>query len=292
MNINPRIVIASCLGLFFVFGAFVLSSDETYAEPDPRLTAVTGPAPEREYIPVQDTDGDGTADWKKLLPRATNWLTASTTGTTTAATSTHTELFAKQTLEQLMNAGIYGAYGNNTDTILAYSNEFINKLAVDELYTESDIIVSQNTSETALRAYGNRVAGITIENSVDREIESELSILNQATQTQDPESLADLMIIAAAYEQIVYDMLATQVPYTYTKEHLDLINTYNAILVDIRAMQQVFTDPLYALVRVKRYEEDGKGLFQAVTNLYVKLHQDGIRWGEHDTASKFIRVNL
>ncbi|MEX0930995.1 MAG: hypothetical protein WDZ68_01740 [Candidatus Paceibacterota bacterium] len=292
MNMNPRIFIASFIGILFVCGAFVLSSKQTVAAPDPRINAVTGPAPERDYIPVTDADGDGVADWKQILPKESHWLaTRDTIGTTTATTThTHTELFAKKTLEQIMNMRMNAGFGNTTSPLMDYSREYINSLATDKLFNKRDVLITQDTSNAALRAYGNSVAKITIENSVEQDIESELSILHKATETQNPDALADLRIIVNAYQSIVDDMLATPVPRTYVQEHLDLINTYNAILIDIRAMQQLFDDPLYTLVRTNRYEGDGKGLYQAISNLYLKLHEDAIRWSDGDAVSKFIKV--
>lgn len=294
VSMNPRIIIAVVVGILLIGGAFWLSETRAQPTPDPRREAVTAPAPERDYITIADEDGDGIADWKQTVPKKPAWLTkqiSTTTASTTATSSSHTEAFAVRTLKEMMQSNMYGEFGGNTESIINDSNAYINELATDELYTEADISVTNDQSDATLRVYGNRIATIALNNGVEKDIENELSILHSAMQTQDAEALADLQLIEHSYENMVAAMLATPVPAGYTDVHLNLVNAYEALRVDVVAMQHVFDDPLYALVRLQRYEEDGQGLYQAISDVYLQLHDDGVRWSEDDIASDFIRID-
>lgn len=294
-TISPRILVAATVGLVMVVGAYFITSQPANTAPDPRETAVVGPAPERDFITIDDEDGNGIADWKQTLPERPEWLTERAVATSTEevehASSTHTEVLAQSMLRRMLSNNMLDGFGDSPEEITERSAEYIQMLATDPLYLEGDIVIDNDTSADALRAYGNRVAEITFDNAVAKPVENELDILDTAVQLQSEAALGDLELIAASYEGMVADMLATPVPRTYVTEHLDLINTYNAVAVDIRGMQQTFTDPIYALVRIQRYGDDVYGIYQAISNLYLKLDEDGIEWGDDDIASQFIRID-
>lgn len=264
----------------------MLSLDRTAAAPDPRVQAVVAPAPDRTFIEIDDQDGDGIADWKQTLPSV--GLRATTTASTTP--ETHTRTVAVNALQRLMESNMQPELGEGVEGITGDIDTYIQSLAIDTLLVEADISLSDDTSSTALRAYGNSIARIVRDNAMEGEVATEIELLERALQANDPELLADLARIAASYEGMIADMRALSVPRTYVKEHLDLVNTYQAMLINIRAFEAAFTDPVYSLVRFQRHQEDMRGVWQAIVNVYTELHEDGIRWTDADIASEFITV--
>ena len=87
-------------------------------------------------------------------------------------------------------------------------------------------------------------------------------------------------------------MLSTPVPSSLIREHLSLINVYQALAVDIKSFRNVLTDALPAMVRLRRYPSDAGALYTAISNLYLKLNEVGIQWSESDTASRFISIEI
>lgn len=287
MNINFRIVGASVVGILLVGGAFVLAEkNQEYVDPDPRLGVVAGPAPERSFIETEDKNGDGVADWRE--PFAT--LDTDRVIATGTASTTETGRIAIDTIASLMNARMEGGIAISPEDIVERANFAVAQLAMDTLYTKADIVVSPQTSTAVLHAYGNRVAQITFDNAVEGEVRNEIDILKDVTEGRNAEALEEFTPIIEGYEGMVNDMLATPVPQAYVKEHLDLVNTYNAILQDIKGFKLANDDPLVALARVKRYNDDTRGLFQAIVNLYTKLHEDGITWTEYDVVLQLIDI--
>ncbi len=63
------------------------------------------------------------------------------------------------------------------------------------------------------------------------------------------------------YANTLSDSLRIEVPESFATEHIDLLNAYEAILIDIEAMQVAFSDPIFALARIKNYENDSRTLF-------------------------------
>ena len=62
MNSKLRIGGAVIIGVLLIGGSFIVSPGTGAAVPDPRVEAVVAPAPPRNFIDVDDTDGDGIYD--------------------------------------------------------------------------------------------------------------------------------------------------------------------------------------------------------------------------------------
>lgn len=288
MNSKLRIGGAVIIGVLLIGGSFIVSPGTGAAVPDPRVEAVVAPAPPRNFIDVDDTDGDGIADWKQTLPSFPSMQPSATSST---EVDTHTETLAVQTLQRLMQSNISGGFGEDLGSITGDTQRYIAELATDTFFTEADITISSDTTNAALRSYGNAIARIVRDNALEGSTEGEIVIVGKALRDGTPETLAALAPIIASYDGMIEDMQHIGVPRTLTEEHLDLLNAYNALRIDIDGMRQAFTDPVYALARFQRYQDDAEGLYYAIVNLYTKLHEDGVRWSKGDIASEFIRID-
>lgn len=280
MKINPRIIVSTTIGLILVSGALVM----VYLKPEVENTSqnVLGQTT-RSFIPVDDYDNDGIADWQDTLNISTIYLDdeeASATTTMTKTASLAAELAA------------LSLPGNNiaNDSALKDLSARLAAESVDEQYVSADIRIINNNDEGSLRRYGNRVAEITFEYAPRRGTGNELEILNRAMSMNDPSLIEKLQPIINSYEGMLSAMLVTEVPSSLVREHLSLINVYNAILNDLRAFHKVFEDALPAMTRLRRYQADTEALYLAISNLYLKLDQKGVKWTPADTASSFIKI--
>jgi hypothetical protein len=154
----------------------------------------------------------------------------------------------------------------------------------DTLYTLKDIIPDQASDLSTIREYGNALAVIVERHSIDNI--NEAVILKRALDANDPEMLEALGPIRQAYENMIRDTLALPVPLPLVRQHLDLLNTYQAIQSDIHAMEQAFNDPLLTLLRVKRYEGDALGLVYAFANLYDALKKAGVVYTQDEFSKE------
>lgn len=276
MDFRPSIAIAFVFGLILVVSAFALSRhNESQFVNTPTLTNKNTAT--RTFIDVGDNDKNGIPDWQDSLSIPTINLDDVATKTKTAEVAI-----------ALASNSLNSSTTPKTKTDLSVEIASINK---DTTYTPSDIVTIDDNSDSALRTYGNAVAAITFTYSAPAGTRDELTILNSAfVNDNDPTILAELDPIIISYQQMRDAMLKTPVPSSLIKEHLSLINVYQALLTDITAFRAVFSDALPAMTRFNRYPADANALYTAISNLYLKLNENGIQWSDNDIASKFIRI--
>lgn len=245
---------------------------------------VAAAAPVRGYIPITDSDGDGIPDWRKNLREATiiKLATAETASSTYTPPTTLTGQLAIDLLQRSVLAEGYGEFGESEESILNSAQAMIMKAASDKLYTRADIIISDDNSIEALERYGARVAEIALVRGVPGGTENEAVITKNAMDKNNPALLAELELIAVAYEALRDDMLREPVPRSQINHHTNLTNAYHALSVDVRAMQQAFTDPLLTMTRLKRYQDDADGLYYSLINLYGSLRNDRVVYSATD----------
>lgn len=279
---RKRIAGAFIIGFFIVSGAFVMAKNKVTKS---SAVAVI-PVIERQHIDISDRDKDGVPDWQDALLTEDPIIIATSTATYTPPT-TVTGKFAVSFFKDFIHSKIYGVLGDSKEDLVKKTITQLKKEAVDELFTQDDIQVIANTDTPSLRVYGNQVAQIILDQEVATE--NELMILQDALDYNQPETLEKLSPIATAYGDVLLDLLALEVPPSYTQKHLDLLNALNAVLTDVRAMQNVDHDAMYALLRVKRYQDDALGLSNALTNLFNALYfTDSVRWGAEEPTSRLI----
>lgn len=258
--------------------------------PPPEGNVAAVAAPERQYIQTKDSDGDGTKDWEEELSSEqfktiADPVPATTDGGEYETPDTLTGQFAESFFKDYMQAKMrIGAVGPE-EQVIASAVESIEKVTRDTLFTTRDIVVSPEADLSALRAYGNSVAHIIDTHSIDNI--NETLILKQALDANDPEILTYLKPIREVYEKIIRDTLDLSVPAPLIQEHLNLLNTYEAIHSDIEAMEKAFEDPLLTLARIKRYEDDAAGLLLALANLHEALKAMGIIYAEDEPGAFF-----
>jgi hypothetical protein len=191
-----------------------------------------------------------------------------------AEPKTLTERFARSFFESYVRTD---ASGMLTDESRAqFLDASISSLEVDArdtLYARRDVIIGDD-SEATLRAYGNLILEIIERHSF--QTENELAILERAVQTDSEEDLKKLTNIADAYGKILADTLTLSAPASLVSEHIALVNAYLAIRNNIDAMAGAFSDPIYAIIRVKRYHDDVTALHVALKQVYLRLETAGI----------------
>lgn len=279
MKINPRIIVSTAIGLLLVGSSLIM----VYLKPEVENASqdVSG-QPTRTFIAVDDMNDDGIPDWQDTLNISTIYIDEETS-TTSVMTKTASLAAELATLSLPEN--------NLTDnSTLQDLSVRLAAESIDEQYGRSDIRVTNNNDTDNLRRYGNRVAEITFEYAPPAGTENEMIILNRAMSMNDPSAIEELQPIINSYEGMVSAMLVTEVPSNLVREHLSLINVYNAILNDLRAFHKVFEDALPAMTRLRRYQADTEALYLAISNLYLKLDQNGIKWTPSDIASSFIKI--
>ena len=306
MGGNVRTVAAVFIGTALLGGAF-LFRDTTAGRQEAAVGAiVVTRGAEKQYHETKDSGGDGMRDWEEelrgtdpLVPDAPaeeiteeeNDKPAEAQGFGSDTTSdTAADRFARAFFEQYFRAKESGGEITESERqrLVDSSVALAEQEARDSLFTQAHIRVGANDAIVAQREYGNAVGDIMQRYTVPNE--NEVAILGKALETNDPAELSRLEPIIAAYQSMLNDTLATEVPPSLVKEHLDLLNTLNAILNSVQLMQRAFDDPFSALLRIRRYEDDATGLYYAIDNMRTAFEQAGVIYTQDEPGLFFFSL--
>ncbi len=289
---QKRIITGIFLSTAIVAGALVIQGNHNkniQQNVDDTVPVVVGTAPDRTAIPIADSNGDGVPDWQEALLATTPIAVPTTASSTYTGPDTLTEQFSLEFFERMVRSENSGVFGQSPEALVAASSQALIAEASDELITASAITVSNDTSVAALSRYGESIAAIMITYSEANPV-NEVLVLEAAMQSQDEAVLAALDPKIAAYTAFLEETKKVIVPATMTQEHLNLLNSYQAILNDIIAMRGAFTDPMLALLRLKRYQDDMLGLQVSITNLYESLLTQGATWPSNSVVFSIIGI--
>lgn len=289
---NPKVVGAFLVGFAMVAGAYVISH---FGEPSTQVSnsvyAVNNEAPKRVFIPTADANSDGLEDWQDQFVSAPAVNLDTTNTEEYIPPDTLTGQLGVSIMEGIITAKGAGSIGKNETTVV---NDAIKQLArvatSDKIYDVRDIIIDNNYSDESIRNYGNTLANILINQSVPG-LENELILLRDYLESGQADDLNKLNQLANIYKNYRDETLNTPVPKLFVKEHLDLINVYNAIYQDIETMTKAGEDPMLPYVRLKRYEDDVNGLSLAFKNVYEALVPHARVFGMNDSAMMFANLN-
>lgn len=282
------------IGFALVASALVLSQYRGGIAPqapaqavtDANNEPVTASAPKREAIPVVDSNNDGVPDWQELLNDTEPLVLPDEDSF--AQPETVTGQFALEFFETYVSNEGYGAFARSPEEIVDSASDSIIQQTRDRLYTEQDIKLYAASPEQ-IRQYANAVADIMFAYPLPEETRNEIVIMEEAVTRGNRDALAELTPIQRSYESMVSDMLALPVPRTLMKEHLDLTNVYQALASSIAAMQNTYEDPLPALVRLRRYQDDVIGLNTAIENLFSAAYNQDADFQPGDSVFNIVR---
>jgi len=265
---NKKVTGSFLIGFALIAGSYVVSNFGKNAEPITAniYTATTPPAP-RIFIPIVDSDQNGVEDWREDFVSETPLIIDESTSTVPYEMPTSlTDQVGIQLFKSILEAKTMGKVGPSQTEIVQKAADQLRKTVKDVIYGPNNVTTIP-ISPTAVRTYGNTMAQIILNNN-QPDSENELTILDRAVKSEDPEELKKLIPLALMYKNLRDQSIVTPVPEPFLKQHLDLINTYQALYKNLSDMQLVFSDPVVALMRVKRYQDDAIGLSLALQNIY------------------------
>ena len=294
MSTNLRIGGATLLGVVIILGALYVENEKTKGAA--MVGNIVSTAPERQYIDTTDSNSDGVEDWKdgitdkifKSIETPTSTLALRASESYTPPT-TFTGKFSEAFFTDYMEGKVGGTDIQDKDALINNAIKAIEENTKSKIYTSRDIIIIPDSMES-LREYGNRIAEIIQRQKGNGE--NELFILKRAVETGDPKALDALVPITNAYTDVLRDTLLVPAPQSLVQNHIALLSAYEAVLTDVSAMGQVFSDPLYTMARVKRHEDDAMGLFYSLKNIATALVSKGIAYADDEPGAIIYTLDL
>ena len=281
------------MGMVLILGTFVFSRQSTTANESAQGTIVSS-APVRSYIETKDSDGDGVDDWQEALAaQIINTIELpSTTPKDTGEPYEEPTTFTGKFAEALFTDYLSGKPGGESLDDEAKKKLVKNAVTSIQSNTGSKIFALRDIriipdSDEALKDYGNQIATIIMRSSIGNE--NELLILQRAVEKNSPDVLKDLIPIREVYERMLAESLLVPAPQSIAISHAALLSSYDAIRVDIGAMEQVFVDPLLSLSRIQTYENDARGLYNSIQDIKGTLIAKGVMY-EKDEPGELIYI--
>jgi hypothetical protein len=286
---NPKVFGAFLIGFAMIAGAYLLSNFGEPRSPElGALKAVAKEAPARVFIPVSDSDTNGLEDWRDQFISAPAVSAVPVTADDYVPPTTLTGQLGVSLMEGLIVSAAAAPVTRPREQVIADTVERLGKVATaDTIFDVKDILISDDMSDQAIRSYGNALADVLLTQSVP-ELENELLLLRDYLESTDGKDPSKLITLANVYKNYRDKTLNVPVPKYFVKEHLDLINVYHALYMNIDSMTKVSTDPMLPFVRLKRYEDDVNGLALALTNVYNTLTPYARVFEMNDPAIMFV----
>lgn len=285
---KTRVIGAFVVGLATVAGAYVITSfsKPTLAVPAEGVAAVSA-APTRVAIPVVDTNSDGIEDWQETFVTPSQTIRTDKSTSTPFVADTLTEQFGISFFQDIVRAKGNQGIGRTEKQVLDDNIANLTATAKDRIIDVRGIVIGKDSSAEAVRTYSNAHADIimTYGRTGTR---PELEVLNDLLTNNNPEAEAELERIANAYKTIYQEVQKLEVPPQLTKNHLDLINVYQALYIDISGMKLALTDPMVSILRLQRYDEDADGLVYAMRNMYQAVVPYASAFKRNDSALLFV----
>jgi len=286
---RKRIAGAFVVGFGLVGIAFVMNHLQTPLTTSDAtgLAVVTESAGPRPFIAVSDADADGIPDWQEALQR-TEPVQIDQAQEEYEIPDTLTDQFALDFFQSVVRSKNYGAFGSDPTELVEQATNQLDSEAKDTLFTLDDLTLLNDDSPEAIRLYVNALAGIALDYTLPANAPTEIEILKRAYDTNNPDVLLELDPYVTGYTNMVTRINALAVPSRYASAHLDLLNAYNAVKNDIASFQLAFSDPLYTIIRLKRFEEDVTAMHLTILNMQVIVTEANIEFLPTDPVIRLL----
>jgi hypothetical protein len=281
---RQKILGAGVIGLALVFGAYTLSNFGR--KTDLSATVANSEASTRAAIKTADKDNNGIEDWQDAYVQTKPIMLDKSATSSYTLPTTLTGQLGISFFESYISAQNAGPFGKNQQELVSDAASDFSKQTSDRLFDTKSISVMDEWNDADIRLYANTIAGIILTGKASASV-NELYTLKEIVSSGDSSRIKNITTIAKDYEMFKNESLRVPVPAIFVKQHLDLINSYQAMQTDIEAMTLAFEDPLVTLLRLKRYGDDVLGLSLSLQNMNLSLQPYGRLFAKDDPAILF-----
>ncbi|MFA6458860.1 MAG: hypothetical protein WCV79_00460 [Candidatus Paceibacterota bacterium] len=167
----------------------------------------------------------------------------------------------------------------------SFSERFASQVAaaaVPELYSSSDIQISNETSESATVTYVKKILEI-----LKKLPASDAAIIaNNALKEGGSASLSQIDPIITSYRSTLKSLRTIPVPLTFSSPHLNLVNAVSAMLFNAESLRKVDVDPVKGLAAVSIYIQGLQSLSDALGDVEKGFAAAGIVFTNANPAGR------
>lgn len=269
-------------------------------------------APERDTILEQDTDADGLKDWEEVLLKTNPGVSDTDGDGKTDLTErdeqraleqkrqeefvkslspkddenwgdlSFTEQVSRVFISEYLSLKKAGEPVTGADTIKIVQNlpQYTPQEKAPTLYTRSDIHISSDSSDSALRTYGNAVGAVLAVPEGDV-APNELLVFQSFIETGDSQKLSeDMSSVIDRYTLVISGLRTLSVPMSLADRHIEIMNALSAVREDLIAFQDIGNDPFLALSAIETYNKNTTRRGVAFEAMRAALTNAGVIFSE------------
>ncbi|MCA9359783.1 hypothetical protein KC850_01965 [Candidatus Kaiserbacteria bacterium] len=289
-QINSKIVGATVIGFALVAGAYTISNfgESTFPEPQPANIQATTPQ-QRPVIEVTDSDQNGIEDWRDVFVD-TGTFSAPKTDEPYTPPTTVTGKTGIKFMEGMINSRLYAPFSKTQEEVVTNTVDSLDEVLDFKILEITDLDIMEEWDDQDIVNYANTVAATIIRHN-DENVENELLVLNDILLRNNTNRVPELEANVQIYKNLAEDTQKIPVPQIFAKQHLDLINSYQALQSDVSAMIEIVEDPLLSFVYIKHYPTDLEGLMLSLENIYLALEEYTDLFTIEDPAVLFVNFS-
>lgn len=273
------------MGVLVILVALVVVKKE---DSSPKSGVVVIQEEYKKDFAYKDEDNNGVPDWQENLGAVTIKSLDENSGDSVGNTDEYTPPetltgeFSVAFMKDYLDGKISGNTIEDPEQWVGGAIEAIERSTKSKTYTRRELNIVE-TSGSSLFEYGNTLVKIVLAHPINDV--NVAAILDQVLKTEEEELLEELIPIRDAYAAIVSDTLKMSVPSEIALEHVELLNSYEALLIDYDAMQYVLSDPLYPLARLKSHGEHLQDITQSIWSITAVLGNSGVVYPNTEPGS-------
>lgn len=278
------IAITAALSIALLFGAISWQfSEEKKAGDTRRIIPAVYEMP--KDIPTEDSDADGLPDWQEILigtdpsnPDSDGDGTsdasiaaafASTTASSTLPSFGIADELARALFSGYLTLKNQGAYSPERGDALANSiAEGVRPAVSFQALAATDIKTSTTVDAETYRGAMKKALEPLLEN-----MDPEIGLFAQYSQTKEPHLLAALQAASSRYKKASENVLAVVAPQNVSTVHLELVNSLAFYAAATDSLAQNANSPLEIIVSLKAFnnaEARMTGAFSALGSYYIQ----------------------
>lgn len=239
-------------------------------------------------VPEAETRDDN-VDWKKIL--MANDISSSTKSndlTKAKEKLTSTDLLGRDFFARYMELRQMGGANDKASQEELVGQVIKNgvTLVSPKLYSQIDIITSNDDSTEAIKKYGNDIGyvfKIFVSNS-----RNEMVIAKESIDKSNPEILKELDPLIKSYRNILNGLLKTSTPNSLIQTHVDLVNSISSLLFISENLKKINVDPLAGVQAVARYNATFQQLSSTLSAIKTKLNSLNIKYNNGEGGTFLI----
>lgn len=134
-------------------------------------------------------------------------------------------------------------------------------------------VVADN-GKISIAEYGDNL-GTILRNSKPQTLKNEVDIITRAVESNDPSKLDELDSIIDVYKDLTVKLMRMQVPQTFVKAHLDIVNGMREMAIGLMETKKVASDPFVGLSAINIYKGGFVSFSQALKATSTFINESG-----------------